>query len=100
MRQAVAIFGAMFVLMVAGIGIAVPTEQHGSAVLRQSGVNLSQTQQSGGNMQDKEVRFGIANSALWAVTTTDASNGSVNSGLDAYTPIGGRCHSSTSSSAR
>jgi K+-transporting ATPase ATPase A chain len=89
MRQAVAIFAAMFVLMVAGIGIAVPAEQHGSAVLRQSGVNLSQTRQSGGNMQDKEVRFGIANSALWAVVTTDASNGSVDSGHDAYTPAGG-----------
>jgi K+-transporting ATPase ATPase A chain len=89
MRQAVTIFAAMFVLMVAGIGIALPAEQHGSAVLRQSGVNLSQTQQSGGNMQDKEVRFGIANSALWTVTTTNASNGSVNSGLDAYTPVGG-----------
>ena len=58
-------------------------------MLRQSGVNLGQTQQSGGNMQDKEVRFGIANSALWTVTTTNASNGSVNSGLDAYTPVGG-----------
>jgi K+-transporting ATPase ATPase A chain len=89
MRQAVAIFSAMFILMVAGIAITVPAEQHGSAVLRQSGVNLSQTQQSGGNMQDKEVRFGIANSALWTVTTTNASNGSVNSGHDAYTPIGG-----------
>jgi K+-transporting ATPase ATPase A chain len=89
MRQAVAIFAAMFVLMVAGIGIAVPAEQHGSAVLRQSGVSLNQTQQSGGNMQDKEVRFGIANSALWAVATTNASNGSVNSGHDAYTPAGG-----------
>ena len=66
MRQAVAIFAAMFVLMIAGIGIALPAEQHGSAVLRSSGVNLSQTQQSGGNMQDKEVRFGIANTALWA----------------------------------
>ena len=86
MRQAVAIFAAMFVLMVGGIGIVLPTEQHGSAVLRQSGVNLSQTQQSGGNMQDKEVRFGIANSALWSVVTTDASNGSVNAGHDAYTP--------------
>ncbi|MDP9259100.1 MAG: potassium-transporting ATPase subunit KdpA [Actinomycetota bacterium] len=89
MRQAVAIFAAMFVLMVAGIGIALPAEQHGSAVLRQSGVSLSQTQQSGGNMQDKEVRFGIANSALWAVTTTDASNGSVIAGHDAFTPVGG-----------
>jgi potassium-transporting ATPase potassium-binding subunit len=72
-----------------GIGIALPAEQHGSQVLRQSGVSLGQSQQSGGNMQDKEVRFGIANSALWAVTTTDASNGSVNSGHDAYTPAGG-----------
>ncbi|MDX6630536.1 MAG: potassium-transporting ATPase potassium-binding subunit [Gaiellales bacterium] len=89
MRQAWAIFAAMFVLMVAGVGIALPAEQHGSQVLRQSGVSLSQTQQSGGNMQDKEVRFGIANSALWAVATTDASNGSVNSGHDAYTPAGG-----------
>src|SRR5664279_2015788 len=89
MRQAVAIFAAMFVLMVAAIAIAVPAEQHGSQALRASGVNLGQTQQSGGNMQDKEVRFGIANSALWAVVTTDASNGSVNSGHDAYTPTGG-----------
>jgi K+-transporting ATPase ATPase A chain len=89
MRQAWAIFAAMAVLTVAGVGIVLPAEQHGSAVLRQSGVNLGQTQQSGGNMQDKEVRFGIANSALWAVTTTDASNGSVNSGHDAYTPAGG-----------
>ncbi len=89
MRQAVAIFAAMFVLMVAGIGISVPAEQHGSAVLRSSGVNLGQTQQSGGNMQDKEVRFGIANSSLWSVVTTNASNGSVNSGHDAYTPVGG-----------
>ena len=89
MRQAWAIFAAMFVLMVAGVGIALPAEQHGSQVLRQSGVSLGQTQQSGGNMQDKEVRFGIANSALWAVATTDASNGSVNSGHDAYTPAGG-----------
>jgi K+-transporting ATPase ATPase A chain len=89
MRQAWAIFAAMFVLMVAGVGIALPAEQHGSQLLRHSGVNLSQTQQSGGNMQDKEVRFGIANSALWAVATTDASNGSVNSGHDAYTPAAG-----------
>ena len=40
-------------------------------------------------MQDKEVRFGIANRAIWAVTTTDASNGSVNAGHDAFTPVGG-----------
>jgi K+-transporting ATPase ATPase A chain len=59
-------------------------------VLRNSGVNITQgSGQSGGNMSDKETRFGIANSALWSVPTTDASNGSVNSGHDAYTPAGG-----------
>jgi K+-transporting ATPase ATPase A chain len=89
MRQALAIFAAMMAMTIAGIGITLPVEQHGSAVLRQSGVSLNQTQQSGGNMTDKEVRFGIANSALWTVATSNASNGSVNSGLDAYTPIGG-----------
>ena len=45
--------------------------------------------QSGGNMSDKEVRFGIANTALWATVTTDASNGSVNGGHDAFTAFGG-----------
>src|SRR5512147_3160214 len=43
----------------------------------------------GGNMEGKEVRFGIANSVLWATATTDASNGSVNSMHDSFTPIGG-----------
>ncbi len=59
-------------------------------VLRDSGVNITQGHgQSGGNMSDKEVRFGIANTALWATATTDASNGSVNGGHDALTPYGG-----------
>jgi potassium-transporting ATPase potassium-binding subunit len=90
MRQAWAIWGAMFVLMAAGVAIAYPAEQHGSAVLRDSGVNITAgSQQSGGNMQDKEVRFGIANTALWATVTTDASNGSVDGGHDAFTPVGG-----------
>jgi K+-transporting ATPase ATPase A chain len=53
-------------------------------------VNITQGHgQSGGNMQDKEVRFGIANSAIWTTATSDASNGSVNSGFDAQTPAGG-----------
>ena len=90
MRQGWAIWGAMFVLMVAGVAIAYPAEQHGSQVLRDSGVNITAgSQQSGGNMQDKEVRFGIADTSLWASTTTDASNGSVNGGHDAFTPTGG-----------
>ena len=90
MRQAWAIWAAMFVLMMVGIFIAYPAEQHGSRVLRDAGVNITAgSQQSGGNMQDKEVRFGIADTALWASTTTDASNGSVNGGHDAFTPLGG-----------
>jgi K+-transporting ATPase ATPase A chain len=89
MKQAWAIMGAMVAIWAIAVAIALPAEQHGSPVLRASGVNLSQTNQSGGNMQDKEVRFGIANTALWAVATTDASNGSVNGGHDAFTPLGG-----------
>jgi K+-transporting ATPase ATPase A chain len=58
--------------------------------VRASGVNITQGHgQSGGNMSDKEVRFGIANTALWATATTDASNGSVNGGHDALTAFGG-----------
>jgi len=90
MRQGWAIWAAMFVLMVGGVALAYPAEQHGSQVLRDSGVNITaSSQQSGGNMQDKEVRFGIADTALWASTTTNASNGSVNGGHDALTPLGG-----------
>jgi potassium-transporting ATPase potassium-binding subunit len=89
-RHAWMIYTAMFLMMAVGIGVTTVAEQGGSAVLRQSGVNIAATStQSGGNMSDKEVRFGIADSALWAATTTDTSNGSVNSGLDAYTPAGG-----------
>jgi potassium-transporting ATPase potassium-binding subunit len=89
-RQAWPIFAAMLAMFVIGIAVALPTEQHGSQVLRASGVNLSSAHgQSGGNMADKEVRFGIANTALWATVTTDASNGSVNGGHDAFTPGGG-----------
>jgi K+-transporting ATPase ATPase A chain len=89
-RHAVMVLAAMFAIFVAGLAIAVPSEQHGSQVLRASGVNITQGHgQSGGNMSDKEVRFGIANSALWATATTDASNGSVNGGHDAFTAYGG-----------
>jgi K+-transporting ATPase ATPase A chain len=89
-RHAWMVFTAMFVVFVAGIAIALPAEQHGSQVLRGSGVNITQGHgQSGGNMADKEVRFGIANTALWATATTDASNGSVNGGHDALTAYGG-----------
>jgi potassium-transporting ATPase potassium-binding subunit len=89
-RHAWMVFAAMFAMFAVGLAITFSAEQHGSQVLRASGVNITQGHgQSGGNMSDKEVRFGIANSALWATATTDASNGSVNGGHDAYTPVGG-----------
>ncbi len=89
-RHAWMVFAAMFAVLVIGIGIALPSEQHGSQVLRDSGVNITQGDgQSGGNMSDKEVRFGIANTALWGTVTTEASNGSVNGGHDAFTAFGG-----------
>jgi potassium-transporting ATPase potassium-binding subunit len=89
-RHAWMVFAAMFAIFAIGVAIALPTEQHGSQVLRSSDVNITQGHgQSGGNMADKEVRFGIANTALWATVTTDASNGSVNGGHDALTAYGG-----------
>src|SRR6185437_10216907 len=89
-RHAWAVFAAMAVVFVIGIGVNLPAEQHGSAVLRSSGVNITQGHgQSGGNMADKEVRFGQAATTNWTVATSDASNGSVNGGFDAMTPAGG-----------
>jgi potassium-transporting ATPase potassium-binding subunit len=84
------VFAAMFAVFALGVAVNLPAEQHGSAVLRSSGVNITQGHgQSGGNMADKEVRFGLAVTANWAVATSDASNGSVNGGMDAMTPAGG-----------
>jgi K+-transporting ATPase ATPase A chain len=89
-RHAWAVFAAMFAVFAIGVAINLPAEQHGSAVLRHSGVNLAVgSGQSGGNMADKEVRFGQAVTANWTVATSDASNGSVNGGFDAMTPLGG-----------
>jgi K+-transporting ATPase ATPase A chain len=89
-RHAWMVFAAMFAVFAIGVAVALPAEQHGSQVLRASGVDITQGHgQSGGNMSDKEVRFGIANTALWATATTNASNGSVNGGHDALTAYGG-----------
>ena len=89
-RQAWPIYGAMFAMFAIGVAIALPSEQHGSQVLRDSGVNITAGDgSSGGNMADKEVRYGIAATSNWAVVTTNASNGSVNGGHDALTPTGG-----------
>ena len=78
----------MLVLALAGVAIA---EQNATPQLMADGqVNIEATDgQSGGNMEGKESRFGIAASSTWAVFTTAASNGSVNSMHDSYTPLGG-----------
>ncbi len=89
-RHAWVLYAAVFSIFAIGVAVAYPAEQHGSHVLRNAGVNITQGHgQSGGNMTDKEVRFGIADTALWATATTDVSNGSVNGGHDAFTPVGG-----------
>jgi len=89
-RHAWMVFASMFIIFAIGIAVNLPAEQHGSQVLRNSGVNITQGHgQSGGNMSDKEIRFGQAASTNWTVATSDASNGSVNAGFDAQTPAGG-----------
>jgi potassium-transporting ATPase potassium-binding subunit len=89
-RNGIAVFAAMFIVFAIGVGVNLPAEQHGSQVLRNSGVNLTIGHgQSGGNMSDKEVRFGQAVTSNWTVATSDASNGSVNGGFDAQTAAGG-----------
>jgi len=89
-RQGWAIFAAMSVLFLVGTFICYGFEQAGNPILAQLGIQTQTTDtQPGGNMEGKEVRNGIANSALWATATTAASNGSVNSMHDSYTPIGG-----------
>jgi K+-transporting ATPase ATPase A chain len=89
-RQGWAILATMTILFTVMLGIAVWAEQSGNPALAALGVDQTTSSlQSGGNMEGKEVRFGIANSALWATATTAASNGSVNSMHDSYTPLGG-----------
>ena len=89
-RQGWAIFAAMSLIFVAMLVVTLPVENSASPAV--AGLNVdssSSSLQSGGNMEGKEVRFGVTNSALWAVATTSASNGSVNSMHDSYTPVGG-----------
>lgn len=89
-RQGWAILAAMMVIFVAGLGICYGSEARINDDLLKLGVDAGSTVTlPGGNMEGKEVRFGIANSALWATATTAASNGSVNSMHDSYNPIGG-----------
>jgi K+-transporting ATPase ATPase A chain len=92
-RQGWAVFAAMSVLFLAGVFVIFPAEQRGNPILTRLGVNQTHQSgalaQSGGNMEGKELRFGIADSSIWAGATTDASNGSVNSMHDSYQPLGG-----------
>jgi potassium-transporting ATPase potassium-binding subunit len=89
-RQGWAILAAMLILLWVPLGLAMASEQTGNPALASLGVDQTASATNlGGNMEGKEVRFGIANSALWAAATTAASNGSVNSMHDSYTPLGG-----------
>lgn len=89
-RQGIAIFLAMFIMLAAALAVVGYNEQAGTPQLAQDGaVYMGTVGQSGGNMEGKETRFGIATSSTWAAFTTAASNGSVNSMHDSYTPLGG-----------
>jgi potassium-transporting ATPase potassium-binding subunit len=89
-RQGWALFAVMAILFLAGAAPTVWAEQHGNPQFRAMGIDEHATAtQSGGNMEGKEVRNGIVESALWATVTTDTSCGAVNSMHDSYTPLGG-----------
>jgi len=89
-RQGWALFAAMTVLWLGGVVTAYYFEQKGTPMLAKAGIAMqADAAQSGGNMEGKETRFGIANSALFATATTDASCGAVNAMHDSFTPLGG-----------
>jgi K+-transporting ATPase ATPase A chain len=89
-RQGWAVFAAMGLMVVIGVTVAYWAEAGGNPAFAALGVDsASSTLQAGGNMEGKEVRFGIANSALFATVTTDASCGAVNSMHDSFMPLGG-----------
>lgn len=83
-RQGWAILGAMTLVLVIMVTIAIWAESRGNPAFASMGID-----QAAGNMEGKETRFGIVNSAIWATVTTAASNGSVNSMHDSFTPLGG-----------
>jgi len=89
-RQGWALLAAMFILFIPLTTLALVQEQRGNPALNGLGVDQSASRnQPGGNMEGKEVRFGIASSVLWASATTATSCGAVNSMHDSYTPLGG-----------
>lgn len=83
-RQGWAILAAMTLILVLMMGIAISAESQGNPTFASMGID-----QSAGNMEGKEVRFGVVNSSIWATVTTAASNGSVNAMHDSFTPLGG-----------
>ena len=89
-KQGWAVFGAMSAMFFVGVFVCYGAEMKGNPQIAKLGIETQATlTQSGGNMEGKETRFGIANSALFATITTDASCGAVNSMHDSYTPLGG-----------
>jgi K+-transporting ATPase ATPase A chain len=89
-RQGWAVFAAMSVVFIPLLLVCFANEQGGNPALAALGADqAASVLQAGGNMEGKEVRFGIATSSLWAAATTAASNGSVNAMHDSFTPLGG-----------
>jgi K+-transporting ATPase ATPase A chain len=89
-RQGRALLAAMFLVLVTLMLLCTWSEQNGNPHLSAAGIDqTASSMQSGGDMEGKEVRFGIANSAIWATATTAASNGSVNAMHDSFMPLGG-----------
>ncbi len=89
-RQGWAVLAVMAVLFVAGVSVVYWAEAAGNPAIASAGVDTATSAlQAGGNMEGKEVRFGIVASALFAVVTTAASCGAVNAMLDSFTPLGG-----------
>ena len=89
-RHGWALWAAMFVLFFAGVTTAYWAEARGNPIHAARGVDVvASATNPGGNMEGKEVRFGLANAALYATVTTDASCGAVNSMHDSFTPVGG-----------
>ena len=89
-RHGWAVLAAMVVVFLGGVLVSYWAEARGNPILGNLGADQTASAfHSGGNMEGKEVRYGIANSALWAVVTTDASCGAVNAMHDSFTPLGG-----------
>ena len=87
-RHGWAVWAAMAILFLAGVTVAYWAEARGNPLLAGTDQRVT-AKQSGGNMEGKETRFGIANTALWATVTTDASCGAINGWHDSFTPLGG-----------